>query len=355
MAAIQLSLVSENAVLNLRALGENWLNQIWYGTQQSWALDALVPLYRGLRRIDLWLKPKTSVTGRSLGLPPIIVVGNLTVGGSGKTPLVIHLVQQAQAAGFRPGVITRGYGSRAASAKSVLVLNSERSVDWRDCGDEALLIRQRCQCAVAVGSDRLAAARAIAGQCDLLICDDGLQNPAIPRELEVLVIDGMRRFGNQRLLPAGPLREPLPPRLDERFPWRVNNGGIHPELGEISMRLICEFAYNTVSGASRPLGEFEHVHALAGIGNPKRFYDMLEGFGMECRPVPVGDHQALAERDLDALNADGLPVLMTEKDAIKYQPAPTHWVVPVEAHLSRPLWPALQAELAADKFSGLRS
>lgn len=329
----------------LRAWAEARLNQIWYGKSRSLAAEALVPIYRALRWLDQLGKPSKAVTGRSLGLPPIVLIGNLTIGGSGKTPLVMHLVHQAQAAGLKPGVITRGYGGRAVRKNSVLLLDANNALNWQDCGDEALLIHQRCHCPVAICTDRIAAARALSQCCDVLFCDDGLQNLTIPRELEVLVIDGTRRFGNEQLLPAGPLREALPPKLNEHFPWRVNNGGVNVQAGEISMHLLCELAHNTLTQESRALGSFQCVHAVAGIGNPERFYRMLEGMGIHCLAVPVGDHQVLADAVWQRLLNSGLPILMTEKDALKYGAAANLWSVPVNAQLTPPLWPSLAAAL----------
>ena len=338
-------------MVSWRTRGEAWLNGIWYGSDSSLALRALVPLYRALRKLDGLLKSNKAPSTRSLELAPIVLVGNLTVGGSGKTPLVIHLVQQARAAGWQPGVITRGYGSRAARTKSVLLLDGQNTIDWHESGDEALLVHQRCQCKVAVSADRIAAARVLSKYCDLLICDDGLQNSAIPRDLEVLVIDGARRFGNKQLLPAGPLREPLPNELAIRFPWRVNNGALGAEEGEITMQLASEFAHNTATGEHRLLQSFERAHAIAGIGNPGRFYRMLEALGIEVLPVPVADHQALASEVWESLLSGTTPVLMTEKDALKYPPTERAWSVPVTASLAQPLWDELEAALIAQGFS----
>jgi tetraacyldisaccharide 4'-kinase len=341
-----------------RARLEHWLNQQWYERQSSvWPLRALVPLYQGLRRLDQWRSKLPSST-KALGLPPLIVIGNLNVGGSGKTPLVIWLVQQARAAGFQPGVISRGYGSMHRDRNKALILlgdshvrhdailagGDERryfpschpDVDWRMSGDEAYLIAQKTAAPVAVCSDRLIAALALAARCDLLICDDGLQNFTLPRDLEILVIDGVRRFGNGLLLPAGPLREAVPKDLAARYPLRVCNGGTC-EIGEFSMRLSGEFAVNTSTQTQKALNEFGTVQALAGIGNPERFYQSLRQRGLQVQALPVGDHAQLSESAWQQACA-GAPLLMTEKDALKYPAHANAWAVPVRAEIDVMLW-----------------
>jgi tetraacyldisaccharide 4'-kinase len=323
-----------------RARLEHWLNQQWYERQSSaWPLRALVPLYQSLRRLDQCRSQVPSNT-RALGLPPLIVIGNLSIGGSGKTPLVIWLVQQARAAGFKPGVISRGYGGTHRNREQALILTGD-ALDWRLSGDEAFLIAQKTAAPVAVCANRLIAAQALAKQCDVLFCDDGLQNFKLPRDLEILVIDGVRRFGNGLLLPAGPLREVVPKDLAARYPLRVCNGGM-PETGEFLMHLNGEFAVNTSTRAQKPLSEFSAVQALAGIGNPERFYQSLRQRGLSVTAVPIGDHAQLCENAWQKVCA-GLPLLMTEKDALKYPAHANAWSVPVSAEIDALLWERILA------------
>lgn len=305
------------------------LQSIWYrAAPPPWPLRALVPVYRALRAIDLapfrfgWCKPET--------LPvPVVVIGNITVGGTGKTPLVIALVEALRARGFSPGVVSRGYGG---SARVPQLLGGD--ADANVVGDEPCLIRQRTQVPVAIGRDRPVAARLLLREnVDVVIADDGLQNPSLARDIEICVVDGERRFGNELLLPAGPLREPIA-RL-ESVSFRVCNGG-NPTVGEVPMQLGGGMAIAVDDATQiRPLRDFANarVHAIAGIGNPERFFASLRAHGINVVAHPFPDHHAYISNDLAF--ADGLPVLMTEKDAIKCAPfAPENcWQVPVRAEL----------------------
>lgn len=350
---IKPELLSEKAIAqqsSVRAKIEAWLNRQWYGVQTpSLALRALVPLYQSLRWLDtIWTRRKVG-TPNDATLPPIIVVGNLTVGGSGKTPLVIWLVQQALAAGFKPGVISRGYGGSYRKRNTALIVGRTPNASWRESGDEPQLIANRTGVPVAVCADRMVAAQALADECNLLICDDGLQNVCLARNVEILVIDGARRFGNARLLPAGPLREPLPGNIAARYPLRVctaaeNDAGTQGEgAGEYCMRLIGGLAVNTKTREQRALAAFADspIYALAGIGNPERFYQTLRSHGIALEPLPVGDHGVLSDAHWQALtekSATARPLLLTEKDAIKYSTSENVWTVPVSADVSDALW-----------------
>jgi tetraacyldisaccharide 4'-kinase len=258
---------------------------------------------------------------------PVVVIGNLSVGGTGKTPLVCWLVARLIQLGFKPGVVTRGFGGTAASARLV-----DAFADPSVVGDEPLLLARRTAAPVAVGRDRPAASQLLVNAgCDVVVSDDGLQHYALARDCEIVVIDGDRRFGNGRLLPAGPLREPTS-RLD-RVDAVVVNGGPAPLQGAFCMRLDANDALGLLGGEVRALQEFAGlaVHAVAGIGNPERFFNMLRAYGIEVTGHPLPDHARLQAADITF--ADHRPVLMTEKDAVKCAgiAGPLHWYVPVTA------------------------
>lgn len=291
------------------------LQAIWYGGAPiPYWLRALVPVYRSLRAVSLlpyrlgWRKPEHVAV-------PVIVVGNLTAGGSGKTPLVLALIDGLRERGWNAGVISRGYGGSATTPTRVDAGSAAGVV-----GDEPLLIRQRSGAAVAIARRRVDAAHLLLASAqmpsiDVLIADDGLQHIALARDIEIAVIDGERRFGNGRLLPAGPLREPLA-RL-ATLDFRICNGAT-AAAGELSMRLVAD-AVIAVNDPSRrhALSDFagQRVHAIAGIGNPDRYFRQLRDAGIDVIAHPFPDHHAYAARDI--LFDDGLPVLMTEKDAVK--------------------------------------
>jgi tetraacyldisaccharide 4'-kinase len=259
---------------------------------------------------------------------PVVVVGNLTVGGAGKTPLVIWLARRLLARGLRVGVLSRGYRGRARDYPLVVTAATDPAL----VGDEPVLIARRADCPVVVDPDRVRGGRRLLelADCDLLLADDGLQHYRLARDLEIAVVDGERRFGNGFLLPAGPLREGLA-RL-RSIDLVVVNGV--PRPGEHSMGLRPRPA--RALGApevERPIDAWRgrRVHAVAGIGNPERFFAMLRGLGVEVDPLPFPDHHAFGPADIDP--PDDQPVLMTEKDAVKCAAFATgrHWVVPVDA------------------------
>jgi len=275
---------------------------------------------------------------------PVIVVGNITVGGSGKSPLVLWLVEHLRAMGYRPGIVARGYGGASRHWPRRVAADS----DPREVGDEPVLLVRRSGCPCWVGPDRPAAARRLLAEsdCDILVSDDGLQHYPLHRDIEIAVIDGERRLGNGFCLPAGPLREPR--RRLAGVDLVVANGA--PRPGEHGMRLAPGEAVNLPQpGRRRPLGSFASeagVDALAGIGHPERFFRMLEGAGVEVRRHPFPDHHGFAAADI-GLPGEG-PVLMTEKDAVKCSrfAGARHWYVPVEAVME----PSFAREL--DKLLG---
>ncbi|MGD8913691.1 MAG: tetraacyldisaccharide 4'-kinase [Candidatus Thiodiazotropha sp.] len=263
---------------------------------------------------------------------PVIVVGNITVGGTGKTPLVIWLADKLQQWGFNPGIVTRGYGGGSEQWPSEVRQDTPASL----VGDEAVLLRRRTGCPVYAGPDRPAAAQQLLSnhRCDLIISDDGLQHYALSRDLEIAVVDGERRFGNGLCLPAGPLRE-RPGRLNETDLVIVNGTAKTDEYG---MRLKASQAVALDGrGESKALSGFsaDRVHALAGIGHPERFFNMLEGLGLRLERHPFPDHHAFTADDLQPFSNQ--TVLMTEKDAVKCEliAQPSHWYVPAMAEVDK--------------------
>jgi tetraacyldisaccharide 4'-kinase len=255
----------------------------------------------------------------------VIVVGNLTVGGTGKTPLVCWLAEQLTERGFRPGLVTRGYGGSSRAARLV---QSDESPDV--VGDEAVLLARRTRAPIAIGRDRPAAAQLLINAgCDVILSDDGLQHYALSRDCEIVVVDGDRRFGNGRLVPAGPLRE-APSRLKGADAVVVNGGELQRD-GALHMRLLATSAVAMKYGTIKPLREFsgQPVHAVAAIGNPQRFFAMLRAVGIRIIEHPLPDHARLNLEDISF--PDDLAVLMTEKDAVKCREiaGPHHWFVPV--------------------------
>jgi len=317
------------------------LERAWYGKRRvPWWAWPLASLYGGVVRLRMALYRRGWLPVVRLGVP-VVVVGNITVGGTGKTPLTIAVVEALRAGGHRPGVVSRGHGG---SRREPLLLDGDPAPAV--VGDEPCLIHAS-GIPVAVGRDRPAAAQLLVDAgCDLVVADDGLQHYALARDIEVCVIDGERRFGNRRLLPAGPLREPLP-RLS-RVDLRVCNGG-SPEQGEYAMRLVGGTAVALVDGHRQPLQCFagERVHGVAAIGNPQRFFRSLQALGIEVVEHAFADHHRYLPADLDF--ADGLPVLMTGKDAVKCLAfaRPHWWQVPVQAQLPPAFFDALAQRVAA--------
>jgi tetraacyldisaccharide 4'-kinase len=292
-----------------------WLESVWYGAKPSpLPLRALAALYGGLAAAAAARRRR-----RARQLPvPVIVVGNITAGGTGKTPLVVHLAEILRQRGLRAGVISRGYGGRAPRYPLRVTANT----DVRHSGDEPALIARRSGVPVAVAPDRVAAAKLLLdeGGIDVLIADDGLQHYRLARAAEICVVDGARGLGNGRLLPAGPLREP-PARLDSVDLIVVNGGGWRPASSAgvpiIDMHMAIADAIALGDGRRRSLADFagKHVHAVAGIGHPERFFASLRQKGINVLPHPFPDHHRFSAVDLNFPGDH--PVLMTEKDAVK--------------------------------------
>ncbi len=332
----------------MRASLERSLNRTWYGTRQPGAVllllervyGALSSLHRGYNHLR---------RARDLQDSPIVIVGNLTAGGAGKTPLVIALCEIARSSGLRPGVISRGYGRRTRQALSVTA-----DMDPRDSGDEPYLIAKRCQVPVAVDTQRERAARKLLETgVNLIIADDGLQRTRLPRILEICVVDQSREFGNGHLLPAGPLREPVTrlESIDFVVEHKPSGARMMPDEG-YSMQLKPGDLVKLHGGEARALtsitSEESPVHAVAGIASPGRFFDMLEAAGIKTTRHPFPDHHRFRQSDFSDIPADSM-ILMTEKDAVKCRNLALNnaWYLPVEAVLSESLDNALTTALGS--------
>lgn len=278
---------------------------------------------------------------------PVVVVGNLTAGGNGKTPVVIWLVQALQQRGLKPGVVSRGYGGKAD--RYPLVLNA--STTTAEAGDEPVLIYQRTGAAVAVSPRRKEAVQALLQQSDIdiIITDDGLQHYALARDFEIVVVDGKRRFGNGWWLPAGPMRERAS-RL-RSVDAVITNGG-EALTNEVSMQLVPAQAVNLKTGRTQPVSTLSGVVAMAGIGHPPRFFATLRQQGVILeKEVPFADHQSYSEPQLASLVVSEQTLLMTEKDAVKVRhfAAANWWYLPVNAEL-----PAAQSDELLERIAALK-
>jgi len=260
---------------------------------------------------------------------PVIVVGNITAGGTGKTPTVIWLVGELRAKGFTPGIVSRGYGGSKSGTSMRVDIDSDALV----VGDEPVLLARRGQCPVAVDTDRVrAAAMLVEDGVNVIIADDGLQHLRLRRNYEICVVDGERGLGNGRLLPAGPLREPAE-RLDSVDQVLVNGTTEIPNA--IAFELVATDASRLNGSLARPLQGFKDttVHAVAGIGNPKRFFDLLRVYGIQVIEHSFPDHAAITRSQIEF--GDDFNVFMTEKDAVKLgrNLSDRYWHVPVELRM----------------------
>lgn len=275
---------------------------------------------------------------------PVVVIGNINVGGNGKTPLVIYLSNYLKQQGFRPGVISRGYGGKAAQYPMTVEVDSEAKYS----GDEPLFIKHRVNCPVVVDPNRVRGAQTLIAKhgCDVILSDDGLQHYALGRDIEIAVVDGQRRHGNGYLLPAGPLRE---------GEWRLKtvdfvvlNGG-KLQSDEYLMSLESGQLVNVkYQGKTKPLNQITGpVCAAAGIGNPERFFDLLRTKGIKLeKSMAFPDHYQFKQTDLPDDT-----VLMTEKDAVKCAAfaKDNWWFLPVSAKLTETFNQAFLTKLNAVK------
>lgn len=321
----------------MRAEIEKWLVLHWYGAgQPPWFLRVLEPLYRlAYQRIQ---NNAQSAADRFHPGLPLIVVGNINAGGSGKTPLVIRLCELAIELGLKPGIASTGYGR---TSRQTLIVHADS--DTRSCGDEPVLLAQRTALPVVVASRRIDALKKLSGMgLDLLVSDDGLQQADLDRDIEICVVDGTRGLGNGHLLPAGPLREPAG-RLGQ-VDYVVTNGewpgrpaGLEVNVMELRARVVRSLD----DSKEYPVEDFRHyldgkpAHAIAAIGNPERFFRMLDMLGIKANQQGFPDHHAFTRTDFNSATT-GSAIIMTEKDAVKCRSLGLHnaWYVPVVTSLS---------------------
>lgn len=309
----------------------NWLQHHWYRvTPLHFILFPISLIFRTLVSVRRTLYRSGVLPSQKLPLP-VIVVGNISVGGTGKTPLTLALAQQLIERGWHPLIVSRGYGGAAQQPQHVTA-NS----DAQQVGDEPLLMARRELCPVWIGRDRSATAQLAMRahpQCDVVLCDDGLQHYRLQRDAEIAVVDAQRGFGNGWLFPAGPLREPVS-RLKTVDAVVVN--GNHAPVGQYLMRLNGEVFYNLLDPkkiATAIAFQSLNNHAVAGIGNPQRYFDHLKSIGINFTPHAFPDHHAYTSSDLSFANCDA--ILLTEKDAVKCAAfaEKNYWVLRVDAQI----------------------
>ncbi len=289
------------------------LNRIWYGNSPlRWGLWPISVVYLGLARLRraayrLGWRPVVEAP------VPVIVVGNVSVGGTGKTPFVIWLADQLQQRGRKVGIVTRGYRGKGTEWPRAVRADS----DPEEVGDEPVLLARRTGCPVVAGPDRVACVEALLrdARVDVILSDDGLQHYRLGRAFEIAVVDGARGMGNGLCLPAGPLREPVSRLLE--VDATIVNGGDWGHAGVFRAAAVVTRVYHLKDGSERTLESFrkEPVHAVAGIGNPQRFFELLRDAGLDVEAHPLEDHAAIGLEQL-TFDEPGA-VLITEKDAVK--------------------------------------
>ena len=312
-----------------------WLHRAWYDNGRfAWVLLPLSALYWLVLALRRFLYD-AGVFRTHRASAPVIIVGNITAGGTGKTPTVLWLVEALRERGFNPGIVSRGYGGSHSGTSMRVEQDSDATV----VGDEPALLARRGQCPVVVDPDRVrGAGMLVEDGVDVIVADDGLQHYRLARDYEICVIDGSRGLGNRRLLPAGPLRESVH-RLDSveqvlvNGRWRSEESDrVAAEQNAISFELRTQEVCRLNGSLSRPIERFAGttVHAVAAIGNPRRFYDLLRSAGLQVLEHSFPDHAAVQARDLEF--GDEFEVFMTEKDAVKLgrDMKDKFWYVPVE-------------------------
>ena len=336
----------------MRAKLEQTLNEIWYGGKKpGFLLNILEHLYAFAFMCNQ--KYSSFRIAKDLKGKPIIIVGNLSVGGAGKTPLVLKLIELAKTSGLRVGIISRGYGRRGSGPVRVTA-----DMNPRDTGDEPFLISARSSVPVQVDVNRENAARSLLAEVDIIISDDGLQRRQLPRVLEICITDQQRGFGNSRLLPAGPLREPVS-RL-ETIDFIVEH--VNPGKGDMmpnshTMRLepgeITELHGSSKLSFGEIITTDAPILAIAGIARPEKFFRMLQQGGIKAETKAFPDHHRYRMSDFAEIAADQM-IIMTEKDAVKCRQLPltNAWYIPVTARLSSQLESDLVHKL---KYVGRRA
>ncbi len=313
----------------------NWLQTHWYRiTPLHLILFPISLFFRALVALRREMYRNGSLASDQL-LLPVIVVGNISVGGTGKTPLTLALAQQLVEHGWHPLIVSRGFGGSTQQPRYV-----DASSDAQHVGDEPLLMARRNICPVWIGRDRADTARAALQahpQCDVVLCDDGLQHYRLQRDVEIAVVDGARRFGNGLMLPAGPLREPVS-RLQSVDAVVVN--GDDAPAGQYVMRLSGSVFYNLLDPDKKACADHfqgQNNHAAAGIGNPQRYFQHLEALGIPFTPHAFPDHHPYSATDLAFADCDA--ILLTEKDAVKCAAFADgrYWVLRVDAQIDSAL------------------
>ncbi len=283
--------------------------KFWYQKRSviSWLLSPLALIYHTVATTRKSLYKNGTLKSTKLSVP-VIVVGNITVGGTGKSPMVGWLAELLQAQGFKPGIISRGYKGSLNSTPTLL--NDQHTA--QEVGDEPLMLFHRLQIPIVICRDRVKAGEYLIEQtdCNMIISDDGLQHYALDRDMEIIMVDGNRRFGNEMCLPAGPLRE-LKSRC-ETTPWIV-----YTQDDSMPYNLHLDPEFLTRTEREQPLTSLKGrtVHAVAGIGNPERFFSLLRRLGATVIPHPMPDHHCYTESDLQF--DDDHWVVMTSKDCVK--------------------------------------
>lgn len=300
-----------------------WVEQHWYRKKLtgltiflkpfSWLFFLIITFRRFLYRRNFFKKIILPV--------PVIIVGNLTVGGTGKTPFIIWLADYLKQKGFHPGIISRGVGGK----KNKIPVDVSLNADPKQVGDEAILLARRTDCPIVVSVDRVLAGQTLLAKqhCDVLIADDGLQHYRLARQMEIVMIDAAREWGNQCLIPAGPLREPL---------TRLREVDLVIRTG-VDCHFVDQHFVAVIDPEKTHSLDFfagKKVHAIAAIGHPERFFNRLKQLGMDIIPHYFPDHYLFQAKDISF--SDDLPVIMTEKDAVKCEAFATlrHWYLPVD-------------------------
>lgn len=308
------------------------LERFWYQPTLNWVTRSLLPLswiFKQLVELRQFLYH--SKIKKSISFPvPIIVVGNITVGGTGKTPFVIWLVNFLKEQGFKPGIVSRGMGGAKQYQPYIVNTHSNTNI----VGDEAILLKARTGCPMVICIDRVAAVKKLLShsECNVVVSDDGLQHYRLARDIEIAIVDGARGFGNQKLLPAGPLRESMGRLNDVNFVIHHSQS----QLNDMTMHLVGDVLYSLKNKNQLDVAHFQNtqVHAVAAIGNPERFFSSLRRMRLNIIEHVFPDHYRYNAKDFNF--SDSSPIIMTEKDAVKCQEFADDrfWYLPVTAVVS---------------------